>query len=265
MSFPTPYPNVNGLVFELLQSVQAVLGDHFIGLYLDGSLANGGFDQASDIDFVVVTDEELSSELLSALQAMHDRIASLDSPWATQLEGSYVSRAGLRRYDPEHALFPNIERGLGERLKMEHHGDWWTVHRYILRESGITVTGPAPQSLIDPVTPDELREAMLPVVHDWAAKLLERPELIQIHGYQSYIVLSLCRVLFTLRYGKVASKLESARWAQSALGEKWSALIQRAWIARSNPQPAPPPEDIQETMAFIRFVLNRRGDEFIGE
>src|SRR6266542_2800417 len=117
-----------------MDSVRTILGSHFIGMYLDGSLASGAFDQDSDIDFVVVTDEEVRGDLFLALQAMHERIAALDSPWAIQLEGSYISTGALRRYDPANDMHPNIERGLGERLKRIDHGAGWNVHRSILRE-----------------------------------------------------------------------------------------------------------------------------------
>jgi predicted nucleotidyltransferase len=79
------------LLRELLKSVQAVLGDQFIGMYLEGSLASGDFDRESDIDFVVVTDQEISDDLFSALKTMHERIAALDSPWADELEGFYLA------------------------------------------------------------------------------------------------------------------------------------------------------------------------------
>ena len=77
---PTPYPEVNALLRKLLASVQAILGKHLIGMYLDGSLASGDFDQESDIDFVVVTDDEISGDLFSALEAMHERVAAIDWP-----------------------------------------------------------------------------------------------------------------------------------------------------------------------------------------
>jgi len=108
-------------------------------MYLEGSLASGDFDEDSDIDFVVVTSEDISGDLFLALQAMHERIATMDSAFAVQLEGSFISQQGLRCFDPAHALHPNIERGEGERLKMVFHDDWWIIHRYIMRERGITL------------------------------------------------------------------------------------------------------------------------------
>ena len=254
---PTPYPEVNILLKELLESAQAILGDHFIGMYLDGSLTSGDFDQDSDIDFVVVTDIEISGSLFSALQAMHDRIATIDSWCAIQLEGSYISRHALRRYDPAHALHPNIERGKGERLKMAQHDEAWAVHRYVLRERGITLAGPAPHTLIDPVAPNDLRQAMLKTLHGWAAHILDNPAQMKDRGYQSYTALTLCRILYTLHYGTVASKPVAARWAQETLDNRWMTLIERAWAGRHNPGLEASPDDVNGTLEFIRYALEQ--------
>jgi aminoglycoside adenylyltransferase-like protein/nucleotidyltransferase-like protein len=252
---PTPYPEVNTILQVLLESVKSILESHFIGMYLDGSLTSNDFDEDSDIDFVVVTDEDISGDLFSELQEMHDRIATIDSPFAVQLEGSYISQQGLRRFDPKHALHPNIERGEGERLKMVYHDDWWIIHRYILLERGITIVGPALQTLIDPVSPDDLRQAMLSLLHGWATQILDNPNKISSRGYQSYVVLSLCRILYTLQFGDIVSKPVAAGWAKETLGDPWVSLIDRAWIGRHHSQSGADSEDINGTLDFIRFTL----------
>lgn len=254
---PTPYPAINSLLNDVLTGAQAVLADHFIGMYLDGSLASGDFDEDSDIDFVVVTDVDIAGDLFRALQAMHDRIAALDTPWAIQLEGSYVSLAGLRRHDPAHALHPNIERGTGERLKMTQHGAWWEFHRHILRDCGIVITGPAPQTLIDPVPTERLQDAALATLREGIAPIMENPAQISSRGYQSYIVLSVCRILYTLEHGGVATKPVAARWAQEALGVRWQPLIERAWVGRHHPGVQASADEIGTTLDFIRFALER--------
>src|SRR3954447_18682282 len=96
---PTPYPDLNNLLDVLLQNVQTILGSHFVGMYLEGSLASDAFDQASDIDFIVVTQQDITEDLFLALQAMHDRIALLDARWGFELEGSYVGEQAFRRKD----------------------------------------------------------------------------------------------------------------------------------------------------------------------
>ena len=253
---PTPYPEVNSLLKELLESVQAVLDNHFIGMYLDGSLAGGGFDQDSDIDFVVVSDEDISGDPYLELQTMHDRIATIDSEWAIQLEGSYVSQRALRRYDPAEAAHPNIERGRGERLKMVPVDKAWDIHRSALREHGIILAGPAPQTLIDPVTSNDLRRGALKELNGWIAELLTG-SVPKDRGGQSYIVLTLCRILYTLENGSVVSKLTAARWAEATLGERWVPLIERTWEGRHQPGLEASAEDVKGTLEFIHYSLAR--------
>src|SRR5690349_17262891 len=120
MMHPTPYPDLNKLLHALLENVKTILGHHFVGMYLEGSLANDAFDQASDIDFIVVTDkdiQEITGDLFLELQSMHDRIALLDPRWGFELEGSYVGQQALRSRVPNpqsdaphvHPMYPNIE------------------------------------------------------------------------------------------------------------------------------------------------------------
>jgi len=253
---PTAYPDVNALLHILVANVQTILGKHLVGVYLDGSLTGDAFDQDSDIDFVVVSDQDVSADQFAALQAMHDRIATLDTPWAIQLEGSYIGQRTLRRYDPAHALHPNIERGAGERLKMAQHDAAWIIHCYIVRERGITLLGPPPQTLIDPVSPADLRRAMLSVLSGWATHILDTPAQLKMRGYQSYVVLSLCRILYTLQHGAVVSKPSAAGWLRQSTS-RWAPLIERAWQGRHNPDLPASAEDVDATLAMIRYALEQ--------
>ena len=263
---PTPYADVNAVLSILLSDITTTLGDQFVGMYLYGSLASGDFDQDSDVDYVVVTDDALSSDLFANLQAMHTRIAMLDFWCATQLEGSYVPQHALRQYDPVHALHLHIDRGRGERLNMMRLDNamisraWWggwVILRESLRERGITLAGPAPQSLIDPVSSNDLRQAAWAILHGWAARILDDPAQMSTRGYQSYTVLTVCRILYTLQSGHVVSKPVAARWAQQTLGERWTALIERAWVGRRNPQMQAPSDDLNGTLDLIHFALER--------
>src|SRR5579871_2881576 len=87
---PTPYADVNGVLAYFLAQIQAILGDRFRGMYLDGSLTLGDFNpETSDIDFVITTDCALPDEHCPALRAMHARFNAGDSPWATEVEAVY--------------------------------------------------------------------------------------------------------------------------------------------------------------------------------
>jgi hypothetical protein len=252
---PTPYPEVNALLSVLLPGVRTELGAQFIGMYLDGSLACGGFDADSDIDFVVITAGEVAPALFPSLQAMHDRISALDSPWALQLEGSYIPRAAIRRYRPPDILHPNLERGPGERLKIVGHDEDWIVHRHNLREHGITLAGPDPRTLVDPVAPEELQNAMRTILRKWWAGFADDSARFKTRGYQSYAVLSMCRILYTLQFGTVASKRSASDWATGLFSADRMRLIDRAWEGRHNPGEAVVAEDVAATQDFIRYTL----------
>ena len=260
-AYPTPYADVNQMVHMLVTDIRAVLGESITGIYLDGSLAYGDFDEASDIDFLVVTAERVSEAQFAVLHDMHARLNAGPSQWATQLEGSYLSRIAVRRYDPADAYHPNIERGSGQQLKWAQHDAGWMTHRYVLRERGIVIDGPPARTLIDPVSPDDLRSAMRGVLGGWGTQLLAEPVWLNSAGYQPYAVLSLCRILYTLHRGTIASKQAAAQWAKPVLGQPWEGLIERAWLARQRPGTAPMPEDVKMTQDLIRLVIKRSRGE----
>jgi predicted nucleotidyltransferase len=253
----TPHLEVNELLDALTDGLREVLGDQLIGAYLFGSSTTDDFDRESDVDVVVVTAEKIPHETFAALQAMHARIAAIDSWCAIQLEVSYIPRRAIRRYDPPDVLHPRLDRGKDEKLRMMRHGADWVVQRHLIRECGLALLGPAPTTLIDRVSPDDLRQAMLELLSEWLAPMLENPPRVRTRGYQSFIVLSTCRILYTVENGDKISKRAAVLWGEKTLGSRWRPLIQGAWIGRQNHGTAPLAEDLSETWAFIRYAIER--------
>lgn len=254
---PTPYPDVNETLSVLLTRVQQALGSEFLGMYLHGSLANGGFDKHSDIDVIVVTASDSSDESFSALKQMHAEIAQIDSPWAIQLEVSYIPKIALRRFDPLNNLHPHMDRGAGEELHWMYHECDWIIQRHILRECGIVITGPDPKSLVDPVTAEDIKQAVREGLALWLKPILKVPAEISKRGYQSFFVLSLCRMLYTLKYGEIIPKQDAAEWGRENLDPCWTPLIEHALIGRQHPNIDAAPEDINGTLEMMRYALQQ--------
>ncbi len=63
----------------------------------------------------------------------------------------------------------------------------------------------------------------------------------------------MCRALYTLQHGTVVPKPAAARWAVQALDPRWTGLIERAPVWRHGA----PLGDLQETLEFIRYALER--------
>ena len=254
-SSPTLYPDVNEILNFMLSNVQEILKDQFVGMYLFGSLANGDFDKYSDIDVLVVTEGEISKSAFAALLELHQKINQLDSPWALQIEASYIPRAALRRFDPANHSHPHVDRGTDEVLHMKSHESDWIIQRYLLRQQGIVVTGPDLKTIIDPVAQQELRQA---VIHDlplWASYLLDDPSRLKSRGYQSFCVLSFCRMLYTLQNKAVLSKPAAAKWAMDTLDIRWKPLIERALVGRRYPNLEASSEEINETLDMLQYTL----------
>lgn len=251
----TPYPDVNAVLDDLLSSAHTILRNNFVGMYLHGSLAAGDFEpDRSDIDFLIVTTDEISDETFSALQAMHARIAASESKWATELEGAYIPQRVLRRYDPANARHPTIGRHKDAYLRVEQHDSDWVIKRHVLREQGIVLTGPPPHTLIDPIQPNELRRAVLETLRGWWTPMLDDPTRLQSPGYRAFAILTMCRMLYTLQYGTIVSKPFAARWALAPLDERWIGLIEWAMTW----QPGKPADTLNETLDIIRYTLERR-------
>ncbi|HLF72720.1 MAG TPA: aminoglycoside adenylyltransferase domain-containing protein, partial [Anaerolineales bacterium] len=161
----------------------------------------------------------------------------------------------LRRYDPSNNRHPHLDRDQGETLHIMQHESDWVIQRYILRERGVIIAGPDPKTLIDPVSSNALRQAVVDVLPLWLDPILEDPLKIKSRGYQSFVVLSLCRMMYTLQYGTIVSKPVAARWGQDTLDAHWAPLIERAWLGRQNPSLQAQSEDIDGTLALIRYTV----------
>jgi predicted nucleotidyltransferase len=248
----TPYPEIDLLLDRLLNEIQAVLGARLVGLYLHGSLAYGDFDpQTSDIDFLAVTWDSVTEADFAALKEMHARLRSGPSAWAQKLEGAYLPGNDLRRHDPEHAPIPWL--GVDGHFAMERLGSDWIIQRWILREKGLPVFGPPLREMIDPVEADDLREAVRCSLQEWWSPPFPSPERFQSGAYRVYAVLTMCRSLYVLEHGRVASKPEAARWAIRTLNEPWQLLITAAAAWR----PGIETSQFEEIFAFIRFTLKQ--------
>jgi hypothetical protein len=247
---PTAYGDVNDIVAEVLDGATTALGGGFVGMYLGGSLATGAFDPGtSDIDFAVITAGDVDDAGAAALRASHDRITVSPRAWAKKLEGLYVPRDTARAH-----------RERGQRCAYLGVGGWfgvvpyqadWIVQLHLVREHGIIVAGPDPKALIDPVTPGELRASCAAIMRDWEPLLADTGRFDA--EYQAYTVLTMCRVLYTLEHGAVASKPQAVDWARERLGGEWTPLIDEAAAWRRGA----PYDHLDDVLRLLRHTIDR--------
>lgn len=254
---PTPYPELNNVLRVLVDSIQEILNTNFIGAYLQGSFALGDFDRHSDVDYIIVIEEELSCGQVDALQVMHERVYSLESSWAQHLEGSYFPKDILRHHDQRGKKLWYLDNGAKALIQSDHCNT--LVVRWTVREHGLILAGPPPKTLIDPISVEQLRQEIFEVITGWGREILADPEPYNNWFYQTFIVLSYCRMLHDLKAGSVGSKRTGAEWAKKNFNPSWSALIDRAWAGRPTPEysirkPADP-KDFEMTLKFVEHII----------
>jgi hypothetical protein len=256
---PTPYADLNAVLRELVTRVRTVLGDNFIGAYLQGSFAVGDFDIHSDVDFLIILQDDIPDAQLPALQALHGQIFELGSPWAQHLEGSYVPRRALKHHPPPARRFLYLDNGSRELVRSDH--DDSLVVYWVLRERGVTLIGPEPRSLVAPVSANALQREILETMRTWRDELLANPDKLDNRWRQTFVVLSYCRMLHTLQNGTVESKRAAVAWAVEALDSRWRQLIQRAWDDRPEDlslrvRQKADPGDLENTREFMQYALD---------
>jgi hypothetical protein len=126
------------------------------------------------------------------------------------LEGSYIPINTMRKYSPDGPAWPMINN---DKFLVAHENVVWLINSYVLYTSGVVITGPPLQSIIDPVHPEELKDAVLTLLRGVWAPWQHNADLFKGDEYQSYVVLTMCRALFTLKHSTVVSKLRSTEWA----------------------------------------------------
>jgi hypothetical protein len=94
------------------------------------------------------------------------------------------------------------------------------------------------------------------MLETWWRPLLDDPAWLRSSQQQPFAILTMCRSLYTLEHGTLASKPVAARWAQQAIGELWTATI--AW-ALACPLDSKA-DHLQPTLSLIEYTLKRYRD-----
>jgi streptomycin 3"-adenylyltransferase len=261
-----PYPELPSVLGELVAGIQNELVKNLIGVYLVGSLATGDFDLDSDVDFLVVTNDELTDEVVRSLQAMHTRIYSLDCYPAQHLEGSYINHRLLNQSETV-GMQPlwYLDNG-STTFERSVHDNQWHV-RWVLRERGVVLVGPEATSLLGPIPVEALRAetsaAMRRDAKLFGAEIDQPLSFWNTRFGQSFAVLHYCRMLHMLKTGTVQSKLAGMKWSRQILDPKWASLIQRAWEEREGVRhlikirQRADSQVLRETFEFIKYAVRQ--------
>lgn len=261
-----PYPELREVLNIFVDEVAAELKENLVGIYLVGSIASGDFDLDSDVDYLVVTNTELSEANMKPLQDIQTRIHEINCYPAKHLEGSYISIGDLNDWGTvgKKKLY-YFDNGSTEYEQTVHDNQWHV--RWILRERGITLFGQKPETILRAIPLneliDEIKASMLQSKEIFQGEINRPLSFCNSRFGQSFFVLTYCRMLHTLHTGTVQSKRAGAAWAKQFVDHKWEKLIDQAWDEREGVrfmvkihQRAEQPL-LDETLEFINYAVSQ--------
>ena len=230
-----PYPELREVLSTLVTEVRAALAENLVGIYLVGSIASGDFDLDSDVDFLVVINTELTEANMKRLQDIQMKIHDIDCYPAKHLEGSYISISDLNDWSTVGGKKLYYFDNGSTTYEQSTHDNQWHV-RWILRERGITLIGPKPETILKSIPLNEMyneiKTTMLQVLNFFQDEINRPRSFWNSRFGQSFAVLTYCRMLHTLDTGTVQSKKAGVKWAKQFVDPKWVKIIDQAWNER---------------------------------
>jgi hypothetical protein len=256
----TPYADLDELLAELLEHWRRILGDNLVGAYVQGSFALGGGDQQSDCDWLVATRGALSEPQVTQLRQLHDEIPTRHGHWCHDLEGSYAPVDELASVDQLARRWLYNDHGHRTLAWDDHCNRGYT--RWILREHGITLAGPAPRSFMPLVPAQLLRREAAASLAALVADIATWVDIDSLAWGQRYLVATACRMLYTFDEARVASKAGALEWGLRTLEPRWRPLLGQVRDERAlgwQPQRPPRPGEADAARAFVDYALDRVG------
>jgi hypothetical protein len=171
-----------------------------VALWAHGSLALGDYQPGrSDLDLVALIRTTLTREQEKALQRMHEALHS-QVPLAAKLHCAYVVRAELGDADHRHLTWAHGE--LFERTVSP-------VTRRELCQGGLSLLGPAPATVVPPVTDQELADYIRGDLRDFWYPSTAQADLWLRDIWVDLGLLTFARATVTLREGRLITKREA--------------------------------------------------------
>ncbi|MFK3959244.1 aminoglycoside adenylyltransferase domain-containing protein [Guptibacillus hwajinpoensis] len=247
---------VADFVMELLIETKKRLGSNYLGLYIHGSLAMGGFNQmTSDIDLLVITKRAVTDETQRKLAQFYLSVSSKPYP----IEISILHKEQLENwehpssYDFHFSEFwrERYERDLvtnaSDYLNAEVHRDPdLAAHITITRDRGICIDG----------LPIERTFPNVPREHYLSSILGDFEECIEgVTCNPVYSILNAIRVYWYVKDGVISSKKEAGNWGLASLPIELKFTVEKAIHCYADGV-RPDGFKSEELMAFTHYITN---------
>lgn len=244
------------ILSKIKESYQTILGEKLVGIYVHGSIAFECFVwNKSDIDFIVVVNEKLSTH---EKEALIGELLMLDKDCPPKgLEMSVVLGSVCNPFvypTPYELHFSNSHKaGFQEDLagyaqKMNGIDKDLAAHFTVIRTVGRVLCGAAISEVFGDVPREDYLDSICEDIKDAKPGAAENPV---------YYILNLCRGLAYIEEGVVISKKQGGEWGMKHLPKKFVPIVRKA--LDSYCEDAVFKEAAPTVWQFVSYMLERLG------
>jgi len=206
--------------------LEELLGSAIVGVYLFGSAVTNGLRINSDVDVLVIVNQNLTEEirrkLTDRLMQISGKIGNSDS--VRPLEVTVINHGDVVpwRYPPKNEyiygewLRDEFENG---QIQDPTHDPDLAIVLAQVRKNSVSLFGSVASDLLEPVPMTHIRRAIMESL----------PRLIEgIKGDERNVILTLARMWLTVAVGEISSKDIAAEWAIPQLPKEHADLLNSA-------------------------------------
>lgn len=220
---------IRDFTFNLKERIKGIIDDNFVGFYLHGSLAMGGFNPTrSDIDVLVVTDKPI--RLLEKRNLAQLFLDYSSSPYPIEI--SFLNKKQLmgwqhpcpfefhysehwrERYETE--LFQGTSKYISEVIQTDPD---LAAHITITNYKGICIEGRPIDDVFPEIPLDDYLSSIMGDYLECLERIKENP---------IYCILNMLRVLWFLDERVISSKQEAGSWGQKNLPIELRKTVKKA-------------------------------------
>lgn len=226
---------VKDFVFHLNKSMKEIIKENYLGFYIHGSLAMGGFNpKSSDVDVLVITHQSLEVEDKRKLARF--LLGYSNSPYPIEI--SFLNTDQLRHwqhpcvFDFHYSEFwrERFERDLLNGTYQYINGDIHSdadlaAHLTITYQRGICVEGKPIKEVFPLVPSADYTSSILGDYYDCLENIEKDP---------IYCSLNLIRVFWFLKEGVVSSKQEAGNWGLKTFPKDVRTIIRKVVDSYNN-------------------------------
>ena len=189
----------------------------------------GNFEpQYSDVDFVVILKSKVNNTELLKLKILHEKYGR-EHKYGSKLDGMYLQYDMLGKMNIDIEKYPYVS---GANLCEAGYYDINNVTWWSLKEYEMAIESPSIKNELLEINFGNVIQTMKYNLNDYWLPKLQTPEIFEQDMWVEFAVVTLSRIIYTLKDSEIKSKTQSCLYIANEYVE-WRDIIEEALSIRN--------------------------------